>query len=859
MRTATEKYNAVLEGKFAKAEFVRQMRLEFPQLITQFNGFDDSVTILKNRGMIFEAKKEDKKIKPLEDNLPLEAIDRGVDVELTAMGIDPTGVVTKEQYMQAKKRAVSNLQKNQTHYIDLIAKESPSVDKNDKMKETKRGAKDVDSKNQMKNATLKEGVEEADAIPTEPGVPGERASNHERKMVLKQIIDFLTVKGHPETGFTVSTDDALSYIKTHRDDIFNGTVDYNNIEAVWGDYDEFESVNRRDELAVDRMGRPKIDTEPSRFKGRDKSILRTQSDKEDEVEEAVNAYTPGDMFSTDFDYEGMLKAGLKIRINTPIDTMQKIYDSFEDVNYHRENAHLYEVMEAIKEGDKSAALDHLKMFRKEIKETLSGLIEGVFPIRERDADYVPRNGAAVNEYRGSGDEIIEVIKGMAMEMDGDEIEAAMEVMEFIGEHYKIDFEFGRAGGGNYGRNQGAPYEENVKEAEVQSHTDELEDATFPVAEAFKKVGIDMSKDVHVHYTDGGPPGLGAGQLKDLGTQSPEKVIKMLEAKRLQEIEQYKEDSKDAGYEMEYPVMYEYVYYAGEKFMPKTEDGVKEFKLTWSIFEGESYDIFQESSGVSEKKGKDHDGDGDVDGDDYKAAKDKAIKKAMGKDVEEAAIPEKNITLADALERYSLGELLDTAEEFYRDQEENDSADMSAQFARQFRKSLDDFDGGIDRNPDLAETKKGKNLREAVKAIISKVLEEGTINEAATNELARIADDYAGFEGMKGAILDLQNLVTDIEAYYDKTRDKIQKVYDKLGEIRNEEGLKVGGFLAPAIETAFMKDLRPVTKQGFTKGLDQPKVKVLSQADVDAHNSGERPLGEDEFSPEPKKTVYTPNI
>jgi len=232
---------------------------------------------------------------------------------------------------------------------------------------------------------------------------------------------------------------------------------------------------------------------------------------------------------------------------------------------------------------------------------------------------------------------------------------------------------------------------------------------------------------------------------------------------------------------------------------------------------------------------------------------------MGKDVEEAAIPEKNITLADALERYSLGELLDTAEEFYRDQEENDSADMSAQFARQFRKSLDDFDGGIDRNPDLAETKKGKNLREAVKAIISKVLEEGTINEAATNELARIADDYAGFEGMKGAILDLQNLVTDIEAYYDKTRDKIQKVYDKLGEIRNEEGLKVGGFLAPAIETAFMKDLRPVTKQGFTKGLDQPKVKVLSQADVDAHNSGERPLGEDEFSPEPKKTVYTPNI
>ena len=70
----------------------------------------------------------------------------------------------------------------------------------------------------------------------------------------------------------------------------------------------------------------------------------------------------------------------------------------------------------------------------------------------------------MNELRGSGDDIIEVIKAMAMETDGDEIEAAMEVMEFIGEHYKIDFEFGRAGGGDYGRNDGAPYEEDVDEA-----------------------------------------------------------------------------------------------------------------------------------------------------------------------------------------------------------------------------------------------------------------------------------------------------------------------------------------------------------------------------------------------------------
>ena len=56
--TATDKLKLVKEGKMAKREFVRQMRQAFPQFITQFNGFDDSVQILKNKGMIFEAKEE---------------------------------------------------------------------------------------------------------------------------------------------------------------------------------------------------------------------------------------------------------------------------------------------------------------------------------------------------------------------------------------------------------------------------------------------------------------------------------------------------------------------------------------------------------------------------------------------------------------------------------------------------------------------------------------------------------------------------------------------------------------------------------------------------------------------------------
>ena len=206
-------------------------------------------------------------------------------------------------------------------------------------------------------------------------------------------------------------------------------------------------------------------------------------------------------------------------------------------------------------------------------------------------------------------------------------------------------------------------------------------------------------------------------------------------------------------------------------------GYEEGKAIISI-EGHLFDIIKK--GVEEKKGKDHDGDGDVDGDDYMASKDKAIKKAMGKD---------------------------------------------------------------------------EVVRENLKAIITKILEEDQINEAATNVLSAFGDDYAGFEGMKSAINGLENIVTDIEQYYEKTRTKIQKIYDTLGEIRNEEGLKVGGFLAPAVEQAFSRDLRPVIKQGFTKGLNQPKVKTISSAEIAAA----RERGEiDEFTEEaPKKSVFTP--
>ena len=62
MRTLQEKYNGINEGKFTKDQFLRDARMEQPSLVTHFNGYDDAVQILKNKGMIQEATSNTRKV-----------------------------------------------------------------------------------------------------------------------------------------------------------------------------------------------------------------------------------------------------------------------------------------------------------------------------------------------------------------------------------------------------------------------------------------------------------------------------------------------------------------------------------------------------------------------------------------------------------------------------------------------------------------------------------------------------------------------------------------------------------------------------------------------------------------------------
>ncbi len=81
-------------------------------------------------------------------------------------------------------------------------------------------------------------------------------------------------------------------------------------------------------------------------------------------------FKPGDMWSSDFDYEGMLKYGLKVNEKTPIKMLNKLFDSATDVNYHTPFRNLGIAIDWIEDGDKKGAKDYIKNFHDDIKKEM---------------------------------------------------------------------------------------------------------------------------------------------------------------------------------------------------------------------------------------------------------------------------------------------------------------------------------------------------------------------------------------------------------------------------------------------------------------------------------------------------------
>ena len=88
------------------------------------------------------------------------------------------------------------------------------------------------------------------------------------------------------------------------------------------------------------------------------------------------SYKLGDMWSNDFDYKGMLQMGAKANVNMNEKNLQKLYDSYEDVNYHSENRFLGMAIDALRDGDKKLAAKHLKDFNRANVKTLKNIKAG---------------------------------------------------------------------------------------------------------------------------------------------------------------------------------------------------------------------------------------------------------------------------------------------------------------------------------------------------------------------------------------------------------------------------------------------------------------------------------------------------
>ena len=81
-------------------------------------------------------------------------------------------------------------------------------------------------------------------------------------------------------------------------------------------------------------------------------------------------YKIGSGWTNDFDYEGMLNAGLKSTLEDRIESLEALAEDFTDVNYHREASHLYDALEALEKGDAFEAEGKISDFHAEIRKTM---------------------------------------------------------------------------------------------------------------------------------------------------------------------------------------------------------------------------------------------------------------------------------------------------------------------------------------------------------------------------------------------------------------------------------------------------------------------------------------------------------
>ena len=157
MKNIQKQYTDLLEGKMSKQNFMRNVRMEFPQHVTNVSSFEDTVKILKGKRIISEAAKPEGVYghNPNAETPPAPGIDQlnyyqvyhGIQYELAQMP-----EITDENYIKARKKVVDTILKDPDAYKQLQLanfKAVKAMDEDLKMKEVKENNL-TDKPNEMK-------------------------------------------------------------------------------------------------------------------------------------------------------------------------------------------------------------------------------------------------------------------------------------------------------------------------------------------------------------------------------------------------------------------------------------------------------------------------------------------------------------------------------------------------------------------------------------------------------------------------------------------------------------------------------------------------------------------------------------
>ena len=125
MKTLQEKYIGVKKGIYPSAQWLKEAKLTLPHLISPYNGFDDAVLILKNKGILKEEvkadlKKSDESVTDLNDKSysygKVSAMNVNFDQMLKGMQIE----INKNPEIsedKAREKAIKNLMQDPYYYL----------------------------------------------------------------------------------------------------------------------------------------------------------------------------------------------------------------------------------------------------------------------------------------------------------------------------------------------------------------------------------------------------------------------------------------------------------------------------------------------------------------------------------------------------------------------------------------------------------------------------------------------------------------------------------------------------------------------------------------------------------------------